>query len=198
MTARVLLARCLVFTALLFCAGQATAQAWPAKPVRLIVNVGPGVPPDLVMRFVAPVAAPQTSHHRQRGGGGGIATGLAGAIAPMVIRSILARSGSWQPTGMFKSLPVRPGQGPPQSRCSTTAHSASQCIRAAGKDGYGYRARQGAAEAELRLGIGRRAGVTGVVQPARRIKCMGTLQDPGAVTRDTIAVGATIFASVCG
>jgi tripartite-type tricarboxylate transporter receptor subunit TctC len=48
-----IIARTIAITAMMLLAGQAMAQAWPAKPVRLIVNVGPGVPPDLVMRFVA-------------------------------------------------------------------------------------------------------------------------------------------------
>ena len=47
------IARRLSFAVLTLLAGQALAQAWPSKSVRMIVNVGPGVGPDVVMRFVS-------------------------------------------------------------------------------------------------------------------------------------------------
>ena len=46
-------ARCL-FAALLFaCALPAWAQAWPARPVRLLVNLPPGTPPDQIARALS-------------------------------------------------------------------------------------------------------------------------------------------------
>ena len=48
MTRRFLLALAAFLAAL-----PAAAQAWPEKPVRLIVPFGPGSTPDVVMRLVA-------------------------------------------------------------------------------------------------------------------------------------------------
>jgi len=49
------LAHCLIAAAFAFSvAPLACAQAWPAKPIRLMVNLPPGTPPDLIARAVAP------------------------------------------------------------------------------------------------------------------------------------------------
>src|SRR5580704_16707446 len=46
--------RCLVAAfAVLACTVSATAQDWPATPVKIIVPFGPGATPDLVARLVA-------------------------------------------------------------------------------------------------------------------------------------------------
>ena len=47
-------ARFLIAACLLAAAPQAFAQAWPDKPIRLIVNFGTGGAPDLVARLYAP------------------------------------------------------------------------------------------------------------------------------------------------
>jgi len=47
-------ARFLIAACLLAAAPQASAQAWPDKPIRLIVNFGTGGAPDLVARLYAP------------------------------------------------------------------------------------------------------------------------------------------------
>jgi tripartite-type tricarboxylate transporter receptor subunit TctC len=50
-----LLSRCLVLAALAFATvAPASAQSWPTKPVRLIVNFSPGSSPDVVARVYAP------------------------------------------------------------------------------------------------------------------------------------------------
>jgi tripartite-type tricarboxylate transporter receptor subunit TctC len=48
-------ARCLFAAALIFTsASPAWAQAWPAKPLRLLVNLPPGTPPDQIARALSP------------------------------------------------------------------------------------------------------------------------------------------------
>ena len=47
-------ARFLIAACLLAAAPQAFAQAWPDKPIRLIVNFGTGGAPDMVARLYAP------------------------------------------------------------------------------------------------------------------------------------------------
>ena len=97
----------------LLLAGQAAAQSWPAKPVRLIVNVGPGVPPDLVMRFVADRLATRLGRPFVVDnvlGGGGITAGLAMAqAAPDGYTFYLGGVGiAATDRYMFKSLPYDP------------------------------------------------------------------------------------------
>ncbi|MFM9969096.1 MAG: Bug family tripartite tricarboxylate transporter substrate binding protein [Burkholderiales bacterium] len=89
------------------------AQAWPAKPVRLIVNVGPGVPPDLVMRLVAEKLANKLGRPFVVDnvlGGGGITAGLAMAqAAPDGYTFYLGGVGiAATDRYMFKSLPYDP------------------------------------------------------------------------------------------
>ncbi len=50
------LARCLIIVASAF-ASLAWAQAWPVKPIRLVVNLPPGTSADLMARTVAPQLA---------------------------------------------------------------------------------------------------------------------------------------------
>ncbi|OGA72693.1 MAG: hypothetical protein A3G81_31330 [Betaproteobacteria bacterium RIFCSPLOWO2_12_FULL_65_14] len=50
------LARCLIAAALAF-APFAWAQAWPVKPIRVIVNLLPGAGPDVIARIYAPKLA---------------------------------------------------------------------------------------------------------------------------------------------
>lgn len=47
------IARSFAIATLALIATEVPAQAWPSRQVRMIVNVGPGVGPDVVMRFVA-------------------------------------------------------------------------------------------------------------------------------------------------
>jgi tripartite-type tricarboxylate transporter receptor subunit TctC len=47
----------LALFASLFCAGIASAQDWPAKPIRLVVNFAPGGAADVIARAIAPQLA---------------------------------------------------------------------------------------------------------------------------------------------
>lgn len=94
-------------------ASVAAAQSWPAKPVRLIVNVGPGVPPDLVMRFVADRLASRLGQPflvDNVVGGGGLTAGRAMAqAAPDGYTFYLGGVGIVATDRyMFKSLPYDP------------------------------------------------------------------------------------------
>ena len=66
--------------------GTAFAQAWPAKPVRLIVNSSPGGASDLMARVVAAplgeVLGQQVIVENKPGGGGLIATEFVARAAP--------------------------------------------------------------------------------------------------------------------
>ena len=42
-----------VLIAVLLCCGNATAQTWPTKPVRVIVTFSPGGSSDIVARLIA-------------------------------------------------------------------------------------------------------------------------------------------------
>ncbi len=70
---RRLLAAALAVT-VFFASGHAMAQAWPAKPIRVIVNFGPGSSPDIVARTVATplsqaLGQPVTVENRAGAGG---------------------------------------------------------------------------------------------------------------------------------
>src|SRR5450759_1020022 len=43
-----------VFAVIFTAASPAWAQAWPVKPVRMLVNLPPGTPPDQIARAIAP------------------------------------------------------------------------------------------------------------------------------------------------
>ena len=110
---RGLIAQSVTIAALLLFAGHAFAQAWPAKPVRLIVNVGPGVPPDLVMRFVADKLATKLGRPFVVDnvlGGGGLTAGVALVqSAPDGYTFYLGGVGiAATDRYMFKSLPYDP------------------------------------------------------------------------------------------
>src|ERR1041384_3917734 len=65
--------------------GTAAAQAYPAKPVRLIVPSGPGGPPDIRARWLTKKlsrARGQPGMANNKRGAGGIMGGEAGARSP--------------------------------------------------------------------------------------------------------------------
>jgi tripartite-type tricarboxylate transporter receptor subunit TctC len=85
MKSRTPLAAALVAVALLYTAG-ATAQAWPAKPIRLMVPFPPGGSTDIVARIVAQKLAERLGQPvviENRGGAGGtLGTAMVAKAAP--------------------------------------------------------------------------------------------------------------------
>ena len=83
------LARCLIaatFTFAVTLAPPASAQAWPAKPVRIVVNFPPGGPTDQIPRILAPqlgeaLGQPVVIENRV-GAGGTIGAGMVAKSAP--------------------------------------------------------------------------------------------------------------------
>ena len=67
-------------------AGPALAQAWPARPLRLIVPFGPGGPTDVVARILAHGLSPALGQpvviENRGGAGGNIGVALAARAAP--------------------------------------------------------------------------------------------------------------------
>ena len=109
----VFLARCVAAIALFLIPHLVFSQAWPAKPVRMIVNVGPGVPPDLVMRFVADRLANKLGRpfvvDNVLGGGGITAGNTMAQAAPDGYTFYLGGVGiAATDRYMFKSLPYDP------------------------------------------------------------------------------------------
>ncbi len=79
------LARCLIIVASAF-ASLAWAQAWPVKPIRLVVNLTPGTTADLLARAVAPqlsqaLGQPVVVENRP-GAAGTIGAGMVAKSAP--------------------------------------------------------------------------------------------------------------------
>jgi tripartite-type tricarboxylate transporter receptor subunit TctC len=107
------LKRLLLLLALATCAGAAAAQAWPARPVRLIVPYAPGGPVDLSARLLAAklqeaLGQPVVPENRP-GAGGNIGVDLA-AKAPAdghtLVMSAIATL-AINPT-LYPSLPYDP------------------------------------------------------------------------------------------
>ena len=92
------LIRCIVAAVtMLACVSQANAQAWPAKPIRLIVNFPPGGTTDLMARAFSPKLAEALGQPvviDNRGGAAGNIGLEVAAKAPPDGYTLLASSGS--------------------------------------------------------------------------------------------------------
>jgi tripartite-type tricarboxylate transporter receptor subunit TctC len=93
--------------------GSAMAQAWPSKPVRMIVNVGAGVAPDVVLRYVSDRLSTKLGRpfvvDNVPGGGGVTASNAMAQAAPDGYTFLLAGVGiAATDRHMFKSLPYDP------------------------------------------------------------------------------------------
>lgn len=108
------LAAALAAASLMFCAPLASAQdAWPSKPLRLIVPFGPGSTPDTLARIVAegltPVLGQSVVVENKPGAGGNIGTNTVAKAEPdgytfgVTISGPLAVN-----TILFKDLPYDP------------------------------------------------------------------------------------------
>lgn len=102
--------RCLLGMLLLTAAGTALAQAWPAKPVRMICSVAAGTAPDLVLRMMAERLSKSTGRQffveNVLGGAGHIAGLAASRAAPDGHTFFLAGAGILViDRHLFKSLP---------------------------------------------------------------------------------------------
>jgi tripartite-type tricarboxylate transporter receptor subunit TctC len=91
----------------------AGAQAWPTKPVRMIVNVGTGVPPDVVLRLVTERLSARLGQpfvvDNVVGGGGTTAANAMARAAPDGYTYLLGGVGlAATDRHMFKSLPYDP------------------------------------------------------------------------------------------
>jgi len=78
--------RALIAAALVAAAGAGRAQAWPAKPIRLLVPFAPGATADIVARVFADELGKSLGHNivvdNKTGAGGTIATAEAARAAP--------------------------------------------------------------------------------------------------------------------
>lgn len=111
--ARVLRAALASFAAALFvAAATASAQTWPAKPVRLVVGFGPGGVADITARVVAQKLAQDLGQQfvvDNRPSAGGIVAADAVAKAdPDGYTLLLMSNGNAVSASLFKSLPYDP------------------------------------------------------------------------------------------
>ncbi len=106
-----ILAACAV--ALLAFTGVAQAQAWPARPVRMVVSFPPGTTPDTVARVVAPKlqeALGQPVIVENRAGAGGNVAADAVAKSPADGYTLLVSTNAAAATNkvLYDNLPYDP------------------------------------------------------------------------------------------
>jgi tripartite-type tricarboxylate transporter receptor subunit TctC len=102
------------FTALLLAAlaGQASAQDWPQRPLRMLVGFGAGGGTDILARIVAPamgtaLGQPVVIENRP-GAGGSIAANVVAKSAPDGYTAFLLNNGHAVSAVMIRSLPFHP------------------------------------------------------------------------------------------
>ena len=101
-----------VFMALLLFSGTALPQAWPSKPVRIIVPFAAGGAVDLLARMVAPklsdsFAQPVLIDNRP-GAGGNIGAEMVAKAAPDGYTLLLAPVGQATLPALYRKLPYSP------------------------------------------------------------------------------------------
>ncbi len=109
------LVRALLLVAMLAAAGQAGAQAWPARPIKLIVSQGAGGAPDIVARLVSERLSQslgqQVLVENRPGSGNIIGAQLAARAAPDGYTLFFATAAALVTNPYtFKSLPYDPAR----------------------------------------------------------------------------------------
>lgn len=108
------LARCAVATALALTAVVAAAQqAWPSKPIRIVVPYGAGSSPDVIARIVADKLSPRLGQpviiENRAGGGGNNGTGAVAKAAGDGYTFLISTNGPLvYNTVLYKKLPYDP------------------------------------------------------------------------------------------
>ncbi len=117
--------RAVVLIAMLFMAGAAGAQNWPAHPVRVIVPFAPGGPTDVMARILAIKLSESLGQQfiveNRPGAGGNIGMGLVAKAAPDGY-TVLVASSSYV---VNPSLYAKPGYDPYKDFAPVTVAAAS-------------------------------------------------------------------------
>jgi tripartite-type tricarboxylate transporter receptor subunit TctC len=104
--------RCLTAILLAALAGQAFAQDWPQRPLRMLVGFGAGGGTDILARIVAPamgtaLGQPVVIENRP-GAGGSIAANVVAKSAPDGYTAFLLNNGHAVSAAMIRALPYDP------------------------------------------------------------------------------------------
>jgi tripartite-type tricarboxylate transporter receptor subunit TctC len=121
-----LLARCAIAATMTLAAAGAMAQAWPNKPVRIVVPYGAGSSPDVIARIVAEKLSPRLGQpvviENRAGGGGNNGTGAVAKAAgdgytfvistngPLVYNTVLYKKLSYDPFTELRPVVLAGGQ----------------------------------------------------------------------------------------
>lgn len=96
----------------LLAAGQAVAQEYPARPVRLIVPFAAGGPTDVIARIIAQKMTEGLGHQfvvdNRAGAGGNIGMGIAAAAPPDGYTTIIVSSSFVVNPGLYGNIPYDP------------------------------------------------------------------------------------------
>ncbi|MBA4327757.1 MAG: ABC transporter substrate-binding protein [Polaromonas sp.] len=121
-----LLAGCALAASVALAASSAMAQAWPNKPVRIVVPYGAGSSPDVIARIVAEKLSPRLGQpviiENRAGGGGNNGTGAVAKAAgdgytfvistngPLVYNTVLYKKLSYDPFTELRPVVLAGGQ----------------------------------------------------------------------------------------
>ena len=104
--------RALLIAAALLCHGLAFAQAYPSKPVRIVLPFGPGGVADITTRTIAPKLTESLGQQiivdNKPGAGGIIASEAVAKAEPDGYTLLLLTNGNAVSQALFKSLPYDP------------------------------------------------------------------------------------------